>query len=119
MGGGAAAVHHQRERLGTPAPWLEWPVRSGNSRQAACPDRICGKSVASEAATGEDHPQERAESSANTTTFTWSRLGDVNPGPTHYETDSRPQDNEGSAVLPMCFVSSRPLQTHSDQWSWG
>ena len=50
--------------------------------------------------------------------FSWNRLADLNPGPL-YETTSHPHAHEGNSVIPICFVSSKPVRTHSDQWSWG
>mgnify|MGYP000912037786 CR=1 FL=1 len=51
--------------------------------------------------------------------FQWSRLGDLNPGPTHYETTSHPRGQEGHSMTAAGFTFSRPLEKHPDRWSWG
>ena len=66
----------------------------------------------------ESHPEIR-KSCLLPVHFGWSRLGDLNPGPTHYETTSRPHGDEGHRTVPTDLVPSRRMQTRPDRWSWG
>ena len=49
------------------------------------------------------------------TTFTEGRLGDLNPGPTHYETKFHPHNYEGNPFVPMVIrlIQTTPGQSSS------
>ena len=50
------------------------------------------------------------------TDFAWGHLGDLNPGPTDYETNSGRHGYEEIPALPTVFIPPRPTQTYPDGW---